>query len=321
MRRYAPAAAAGEPQNRPAAAAGDGGHLAFRIGRTRVADQIHQRDVFVTVGVEIAVLEVNVIRGGEFLYRSGLARSPQNRLDDSSGEDPVVVGLELVGERVEDAEEAGYRRDLNGESRGAEHHGVPARQVGADQLAHLRVDPGLDSLGEQPLADLLQITQHASAQGRGGLADELFELDAHELMVQAGRDHADQLADAHVAAPDALLGEDDGGEAGHQGPVQVEECADLGSGRAGHDFGDRPRQPKIARRFPRLPIVAFGRGHERAADRVEVPDGSASNDAGTARGAGSPTSARISSKPSSRHRANSASSLIAARSQRVVIVQ
>ena len=129
---------------------------------------------------------------------------------------------------------------------------MTASQVGADQLAHLRVDPGLDSLDEQPLADLLQIAQHAPAQRAGGLADQLFEFDTPELMVQAGGDHADQLADAHVAAPHPLLGEDDGGEAGHQGPVQVEECADLGSGRAGHDFGDRPRQPKITRRFLRL---------------------------------------------------------------------
>ena len=118
---------------------------------------------------------------------------------------------------------------------------MPASQVGADQLTHLGVDPGLDSLVEKPLADLLQITQHASAQGRGGLADELFEFDTSELVVQAGGDHADQFADAHVAAPDALLGEDDGGEAGHQGPVQIEERADLGSGRAGHNFGHRPR--------------------------------------------------------------------------------
>ena len=122
--------------------------------------------------------------------------------------------------------------------------------MGAHQLAHLRVDPRLDLLVEQPLADLFQITQRAPAQRTGGLADQFFELDAPELVVEARRDHADQLADAHVASAQPLLSEDDRGEAGDQGSVQVEERADLGSGRAGHDFGDRPRQPKITRRLP-----------------------------------------------------------------------
>ena len=49
-------------------------------------------------------------------------------------------------------------------------------------------------------------------------------------------------------------------------------------------------------------------------DRFGEPDESMVNDAGTACGTGSPASARISSKPSSRHRAHSASSRTAARS-------
>src|ERR1700685_4196452 len=147
-------------------------------------------------------------------------------------------------------------------------------------------------------------------------------------MIQPGRDHADEFADAHVAAPQTLLAEDDGRKTGPQGPVQVEECADLGSGRAGHDFGDRTRQPKITRRFlglailPRhfapllliAPLCIVAGAHEPTTDRFDAPDVSASNVAGTACGAGSPASARISLKPSSRHRANSASSRIAARS-------
>ena len=57
----------------------------------------------------------------------------------------------------------------------------------------------------------------------------------------------------------------------------------------------------------------FG-AHEPTTDRFDVSDGSASNEAGTACGAGSPANARISLKASSRHLANSFSSRIAARS-------
>ena len=135
----------------------------------------------------------------EFLHRGGLARPPQNRLRHIAGESPVFVGLELVGERVGDTEEAGYRSNLDGQRRRAQHHGVTASQVGTNQFAHLGVDPGLDFLVEQPLADLFQITQRPPAQRTGGLADQLFELDASELVVEACSDHADQLADAHVA--------------------------------------------------------------------------------------------------------------------------
>ena len=122
---------------------------------------------------------------------------------------------------------------------------MAARHVGPHQLTHLRVDPGLDPLGEQPLADLLQVVDQSPGQRRGRLADEVFELDAPERVVQAGLNHAEQLAHAHVAAPQPLLGEDDGGEARDQRPVQVEKRADLGPGRTGQDLGDRAGQPQI----------------------------------------------------------------------------
>src|SRR6185437_1622439 len=140
-------------------------------------------------------------------------------------------------------------------------------------------------------ADLFQIAQYPAAQRPGGLPDEFFELDTSELMIQSGGDHADQLADSHIAAPQAFLGEDDRGEAGYQGSVQVEERTDLGPGRAGHDFGDRAGQPQITRRFFRLAVLA---AHLRGTSpllRPALSDGS--NEAGTARGAGSPASARI----------------------------
>ena len=54
--------------------------LPSRVGRPRIADQVHQRDIFVTVGVEVAVLEVDPVLAGELLHRGGLTRAPQNRL-------------------------------------------------------------------------------------------------------------------------------------------------------------------------------------------------------------------------------------------------
>ncbi len=57
---------------------------------------------------------------------------------------------------------------------------MAASHVSPHQLAHFRVDPGLDPLGEQPLADLLQVVYQSPGQRRGGLADEVFELDAPE---------------------------------------------------------------------------------------------------------------------------------------------
>ena len=50
-----------ESQNRPATALGHGGHLSLGIGRPWIADQIHQGDVLVTVGIKVAVLEIDVV--------------------------------------------------------------------------------------------------------------------------------------------------------------------------------------------------------------------------------------------------------------------
>lgn len=297
--------AAAEPQDRPAAALGHRRHLAFGIRRPRIADQIHQRDVLVTVGVEVTVLEIDVVLGRKALHRSGFARTPQDRLLDTAGEYAVFGGLEFVGERVGDAEEPRDRIDLDGQRRRAEHHGVPAGHVGAHQLAHLGVDPRLDALDEQPLADLVQVVDQPARQRRGGLADEVLELDAPQGVAQAGLDHAEQFSHAHVAAQQPLLGQDDRGEPGDQGAVQVEERADFRAGGAGHDLGHRAGQSHVRPGFRGVVGPPFGCAHEPDADRDDTAD--SVNEAGTARGGGSPASARISSKPSSRHWANSAS--------------
>ncbi|AFE17323.1 hypothetical protein MRGA327_15305 [Mycobacterium tuberculosis RGTB327] len=58
-------------------------------------------------------------------------------------------------------------------------------------------------------------------------------------MIQAGLNHTEQLAHAHIAAPQPLLGEDDGREAGDQRAVQVEKRTDLRAGRTGQNLGYR----------------------------------------------------------------------------------
>ncbi len=291
------AAAAGEPQDRPPPFFGHRGHLALRVGGPRVADQVHQRHVFIAVGVEIAVLEVDVVLGGEPLDRIGFARTPQDRFDHTAGEHTVLIGLEPVGQGVGDPQKPGHRVDLDGQCRRTEHHGVAAVEVSAHQLPHLRVDPGLDLLGEHPLTDLVDVAQRSAAQRRGGGVDQPLELDTAELMVHPGGDHADQLTEAHVAVAEPFPGQDDPGEPGDKRAVQVEEGADLRARRAGGDLGHRAWQAHIP----------WGR-HARS-DPVESV-----KDVGRERGAGSPASASTSSNPSCRHRANSVSSVTDARS-------
>ena len=234
-----------ELQDRPAPLAGYLSHLVSRIGRPGVADQLHQRDVLVAVGVEVAVRQVDVVLGGELLHGAGLARSPQNGLDHLSGEQPVDVDLEPVAQGVGDTQEARHRFDLDGERRGAEHHGVAVVEVGLHQFAHLGIDALLDLLGEQPLTDLLQIRQWPPAQHLGGLVDQTFEFDPAELMVETGGHHADQFPDAHVAVADPLPGENHPGEAGDQRAVEVEERPHPRAGRTGHHLCHRSGKPHL----------------------------------------------------------------------------
>ena len=128
---------------------------------------------------------------GESLHRGRLAGAPQNRLRYAAGEQPLRGRLELVGEGVGDPEEPRHRVDLDGQRRRAQHDGVAAGDVGAHELAHLRVYAGLDPLGEQPLADLLEVVDQPSRQRAGGLADQVLELDAAERVAEARLDHAE----------------------------------------------------------------------------------------------------------------------------------
>ena len=96
-------APAGKLQDRPAAFARHLRHFVPGVGRSRVADQIHQRHVLVAVGVEVTVLEFNVVRRGELLNGVGLARTPEDRTHHLAGERAVVVNLEPVSQNVGDS--------------------------------------------------------------------------------------------------------------------------------------------------------------------------------------------------------------------------
>jgi hypothetical protein len=138
-------------------------HLVAGIGRARVTDQVHQRNVLVAVCVEVALRQVNVVVRGELLHRIGLARPPQDGLEHLPGEHTVDVDVELVAQRVGDAEKSGHGLDLDGQCRRTQHHGVAAFHVCVDQIAHLRIDALLDLFGEQSLADLLEIRKRPAA--------------------------------------------------------------------------------------------------------------------------------------------------------------
>ena len=234
-----------ELQNGPAPLARYLAHLVAGIGGPRVPDEVHQCDVLVAVGIEVAVRQVDSVLVGELLHGVRLARTPQDRRDDLSGQHAVTVDLEPVGQGVRNAEEARDRIDLDGQRRRAQHHGVAALHVRLHQFAHLGIDPLLDLLGEQPLPDLLEIRQGAATQKSGGPVDEVLELDPAELVSQAGGDHADEFADAHVPLAESLTGQDHGGEPGHQRSVDVEESTDLRAARAGQHLGYRSGQSRI----------------------------------------------------------------------------
>ncbi len=230
-----------ELQYRPAALARYLCHLVPGIGWSRIAYQVHQRDIFVAVGIEITVLKVDSVLGGELLHRISLARTPQDRSDHLAGEHSVAVDLEPVGEDAGDTEVPGHRFDLNGQRRGTEHHRVPALHVRVHQIAHLRKDALFDLLDEQPLTDLLQVAERPATQRLSGPADEALELHQSELVVESGGDHGDQLAHAHIAVAEPFAGENHRGEAGDQCAVEVKEGTDFGSGRACLDLGHRTR--------------------------------------------------------------------------------
>ena len=97
----------------------------------------------------------------------------------------MLIGLELVAQHVLDAEEPRYGLHLDRQRRRAEHHGVAAGHVSADELAHLGIDAADDLLHEEALGQFVDVVQGVAAQHAGALTDEVLELGAAELMVEA----------------------------------------------------------------------------------------------------------------------------------------
>ena len=64
----------------------------------------------------------------------------------------------------------------------------------------------LAELDEQSLAEFVEIADGVAVQHPGALANEVLELRASQLVVEPGLHHADELADAHLAAPKSVLG-------------------------------------------------------------------------------------------------------------------
>jgi hypothetical protein len=111
----AAAAPAAEPQDGPAAADRDLGQPGSRVHRSRPADQAHEAEVFVAVGVEVTRPQVNPMLDGELVHAAGLSGAPHHGLLDLAGQYPPLVGDEPVAHDVLNAEKAGHRCHLIGQ--------------------------------------------------------------------------------------------------------------------------------------------------------------------------------------------------------------
>ena len=156
-RADAAGATAGEPQHGPASLLTRPWPRFFAgVGRARVAYEIHERQLLVAVGVEVASAEVDPPVRGEFLDRVGLAGTPQHRLLHLA-RDESVMGRQPVAQHVVDAEVLRHGLCLVTRRRRAEHDGVAASLVRLYEIAHLRIDAVTDLLLEQAKTHLLEI--------------------------------------------------------------------------------------------------------------------------------------------------------------------
>ena len=304
--RTCPSRAAGvpaaEPQDGPAAAGGHLRQLWPRVDRPRITDQVHQGQVLVTVGVEVAEAQVDLMLGGEPLDAGGLRGAPDHRALDLAGEYPQLIDDEPVAHHVLDAEVTGHRHGLHAQCGRAQHHGMTAVLVGADQVAHLRVDQVGDGLPEDPLAHFLHVLGQPSLGRTYRAFDYALELVPPEPVLQRQLHHAQELGRADFPAAQPILGDGRDGEPGHQRPVQVKERADVRAFGAGVDLGHRAGQPQR----PGGTLARRG-GHEvrRLEARRAVPDvfgaGRGRGRAAARRAGRGRPSSTTSLKPSCRH--------------------
>ncbi len=220
---------------------GQHGEAAARVDRVGVADERHQRGVLLAVGVEIAAGEVD--RGGraELLDHRGFLPAPDHRADDLPGQPAGVVDLEMVAQHMADLQVARDGFGVDGQRRGTQHHGVPAALVGDHDLVHRGEHARADPFPEDPRPDRVEFGQRFPAQVTGRTHQQPLEVHPAEAVAHRGLDDAEDLAEAGLTTPDAVSGVRGGGDAVDERAVEVEECADLGSRRAGLDGGDQIR--------------------------------------------------------------------------------
>src|SRR3954470_7150200 len=95
-RRNATPFRTGGEQHRPTATCRFGGQPRARVHGPWPTNRPHRRDVFVAIGVEVAVEQVQVALSDESPHGLGLADTPDDRFDYPARELPFAVDLEVI---------------------------------------------------------------------------------------------------------------------------------------------------------------------------------------------------------------------------------
>ena len=215
-----------------------------------MADHRHQRHVFVAVGIEVTTLQVDAVVFAKSLRRIGFSGAPDNRLLDTTRQQPLLVDFKVVAQQPGYSKGAGNWFGMDGQRRRTQRNRMAALLVRLHDLAHVRVHAGCDVLHEKPLAEFVEFAQRLTLQIARGPHDEPLELHAAEPVPDRGFQHPEDLADPRLPTPDPIAGVRRRGEPRDQRAVQVEERADLGSRRARGDLRDPTR--RLRGHHPRL---------------------------------------------------------------------
>jgi hypothetical protein len=184
-------------------------------------------------------LQINVIGFTEVLHRGGLLRPPDNRPNDAAGEQTGAVELEMVAQQMGDLEVPRDWLGVDRQRRAAHHHRVPPLLMCADDVIHVRKDPCRNAFDEQSLADHLELGKGFAAKVTRGPGQKPGKFHPAESVSHRRLDDAEHLTDPCLPAPDAVAGMRRGGEAVHQGPVEVEERTGLRARSTRSDLRDR----------------------------------------------------------------------------------
>jgi hypothetical protein len=227
-----------EARHRPVVLAGKALEAPGWVQRPRLADDLQEGDVLVPVGVAVGPRQVDTRPAGQLLHRLRLGRTPE----DVSREEPAEVtldDLDLRAQDVLDREVLGERRRLIPGRRGGQRHGVPSPVMGLDELPGLRIHHAGDPVVEEAIECLRHLRLRASRPVRDGDVHELVHVAAADGHLGRGEQRPRQLGGAELEVPRSVLVERRRRVAGDQGPVEIEEGADLGSLRAGFDLGQQ----------------------------------------------------------------------------------